>query len=256
MQFEGRENLIKQVQEILNLKDDGIDGLKTWNAILDFCKAHSKVTPVQNNTPQQLSPAAFKLIMDHEVGGGEAYYNRALRSPTYPGGASGVTIGIGYDLGYNTKEQFEKDWAGVLPSDVYNRLSSHIGKKSETARAAISSIRDIKIPWAAALEVFVKSTLPRFIAETNRAFPGASKLKGDAFGALVSLVFNRGSSLSGPSRVEMLNIKKALDGDVNGNTYDYIANQIIQMKRLWVGKGLDGLLRRRDEEAQLVKQSK
>jgi GH24 family phage-related lysozyme (muramidase) len=31
-----------------------------------------------------------------------------------------------------------------------------------------------------------------------------------------------------------------------------IANQIRAMKRLWEGKGLDGLLKRRDAEADLV----
>jgi GH24 family phage-related lysozyme (muramidase) len=31
-----------------------------------------------------------------------------------------------------------------------------------------------------------------------------------------------------------------------------IANQIRAMKRLWVGKGMDGLLTRRDAEADLV----
>ena len=31
-----------------------------------------------------------------------------------------------------------------------------------------------------------------------------------------------------------------------------IANQLRSMKRLWVGKNLDGLLRRRDAEAELV----
>lgn len=34
--------------------------------------------------------------------------------------------------------------------------------------------------------------------------------------------------------------------------YAAIAEQIISMKRLWQGKGLDGLLHRRDDEARLA----
>ena len=91
-----------------------------------------------------------------------------------------------------------------------------------------------------------------FINETKKAFPGVEKLHPDAFGALVSLVFNRGGSTIGPSRLEMLNIKKAIISDRN-DIYNYIAAQIIDMKRLWVNKGLDGLLVRRNEESALVK---
>jgi GH24 family phage-related lysozyme (muramidase) len=35
-----------------------------------------------------------------------------------------------------------------------------------------------------------------------------------------------------------------------------MADLVRSMKRLWVGKGLDGLLRRRDEEAELIEKAK
>jgi GH24 family phage-related lysozyme (muramidase) len=90
--------------------------------------------------------------------------------------------------------------------------------------------------------------LPRFINETKKAFPNSDKLHPDAFGALVSLVFNRGASVSGPSRIEMLNIRNLIDS----KNYEAIANEVRKMKRLWIGKGLDGLLVRRDDEASLI----
>jgi GH24 family phage-related lysozyme (muramidase) len=127
-------------------------------------------------------------------------------------------------------------------------LKAHIGKKGSTAKSAIPSVRDIEISWTSALNVFKKSTLPRFINETLKAFPGADKLHPDAFGALVSIVFNRGASVTGSSRREMLNIRNL----ISSKNYKAIASEIRSMKRLWVGKGLDGLLRRRDEEAKLV----
>ena len=129
-----------------------------------------------------------------------------------------------------------------------------IGKKGDAAKNCILQVKNISISWAAAESVFQSDTLPRFIDETKRAFPGSDALHPDAFGALVSLVFNRGGSVVGASRVEMNNIKKAIGGEIKTlNLYNYIAGQIVAMKRLWVDKGLDGLLTRRDDEARLVK---
>lgn len=259
MDFNGRKELIKRVQSALGLSADGIDGPNTWKTIAEkVCPPEiEKPNTPATETQSALSPAALKLIINHEVGGGEGYYNKALKNPCYPGGESGVTIGIGYDLGYNTSSQFKSDWGTHLSDTVYSRLAQHLGKKGSSAKSAIPSVRDIVIPWDDAFEVFKNSTIPRFVKETLRAFPGADKLHPDAFGALVSLVFNRGGSLSGNSRVEMLNISKAIKGEIKtNNIYDYIADQIISMKRLWIGKGLDGLLRRRNEEAAMVRNCK
>lgn len=258
MNFPGRADIIKRVQQAIGgLLVDGVDGEKTWAAIAAKICPESEQPPTNVATPDVLSPKSLQLILDYEVGGGEAYYNKALKRPTYPGGASGVTIGIGYDLGYNTLSQFTKDWKHLLPESDFNKLVAHLGKKSSTAKAAIASVSSISISWEAALEVFKTSTLPRFIKITLDTFPGADELCPDAFGALVSLVFNRGGSLSGSTRTEMANINKALTNQISTiNIYTYIASQIRAMKRLWVGKGLDGLLKRRDEEAKLVESCK
>lgn len=243
------------VQAALGLSADGIDGSATWSAIaakLDIVNVAAPVVPPANVAPVGISANAYKLIVEYEVGGGPAYYNKALKHPCYPGGQSGVTIGIGYDMGYNTATQFAADWQAILPKDAYNRLVPHLGKKSAAAKAAIASVKDISISWESAEAVFKSNTLPRFIKETTKAFPGSEKLHEDTFGALVSLVFNRGGSVSGGSRVEMLNIKNAIVNN-RSDIYNYIAQQIINMKRLWVGKGLDGLLTRRNDEAKLIK---
>jgi len=251
MEFLNIKELVSKVQKALGLKEDGIDGPTTWKAIAAKIIGETENT-IEINTSSDssnpLSPKAFALILKYEVGGGANYYNKCLKHPCYPGGQSGVTIGIGYDMGYNTVAQFATDWKGVLPDSSYDRLSPHLGKKSSNAKAAIPSIKDISISWESAEVVFKSNTLPRFINETKKAFPNSEKLHPDAFGALVSLVFNRGGSISGQSRVEMLNIRKLIDS----KDYKAIANEIIKMKRLWIGKGLDGLLTRRDEEAKLI----
>ena len=202
-----------------------------------------KMKPTPN-----ISPKAFDLIIYYEVGGGKGYYNKALKKPTYPGGASGVTIGIGYDLGYNSLSDFTKDWKGKIPDSDFDRLKKVLGFKGNVAKSYLHLVSGVSIPWEAALDVFENNTIPKFMDQTLKAFPGADELHPDAFGALVSLVFNRGASVSGERRREMKNIRNLIPS----KDYKAIANEIRKMKRLWVGKGLNGLLKRRDEEAELI----
>jgi GH24 family phage-related lysozyme (muramidase) len=54
--------------------------------------------------------------------------------------------------------------------------------------------------------------------------------------------------MNGDSRREMRAVRDAV---ANGDLQE-IANQLRAMKRIWEGKGLDGLLKRRDAEADLV----
>ena len=195
-----------------------------------------------------LTPSAEKLILDFEVGGGQAYYDKKLVHPTWPGGESGVTIGVGYDIGYATRAQLDADWGARIAGPDLARLALCLGVKSLSAKARIPSVRDIAIPWMAASAVFFALTVPRYYRQTAAAFPGLERLPADAQGALVSLVFNRGGSMKGASRSEMRAIRDLVPlGDLRG-----IAAQLRAMKRLWVGKGLDGLVKRREVEAKLV----
>jgi GH24 family phage-related lysozyme (muramidase) len=106
----------------------------------------------------------------------------------------------------------------------------------------------MKIGADAARRVFLTRTVPRYQQLTAKAFPGVQNLPADAQGALFSLVYNRGTSMEGEKRTEMRAIRDAV---ARGDLAD-IAKQLRAMKRLWIGKGLDGLLARRDAEADLV----
>jgi GH24 family phage-related lysozyme (muramidase) len=172
-----------------------------------------------------------------------------LNQPSeWPGGDSGVTIGIGYDLGYVTIDQFEFDWGPYFTADQLNRLREAVGKRGIAARNRAPRFADIRIKRKDAETVFIERSLPMYALKTEMAFPGITELPQDAQGALVSLVFNRGTSMEGDRRSEMRAIRDAVPrGDLQE-----IADQLRCMKRLWVNKGLDGLLRRREEEARLV----
>jgi hypothetical protein len=195
-----------------------------------------------------LDPKAYALILQFEVGGGAFYYNRFLSRPTVPGVDSGVTIGIGYDLGYVTAPQFTRHWSGFLDGADMARLSRACGLICGQARAALKGLRHICVPWSAAKSVFNRRTLPHFEEITRQTFPGAEKLPPPVYGALVSLVFNRGGSLNGPRRAEMRRIRD----HVLSQNIPAIARELRAMKRLWPEKTAPGLIARREAEAQLV----
>lgn len=196
--------------------------------------------------PLNISGRSRDLIIEFEVGD-RTYYDRRLSHPTWPGGASGVTIGFGYDLGYNTPAQIRADWVDLPPSQR-DELARLAGVKGQVARKLVPTVAHIKVPWVVAEKVFSRRTLPRFGLMAATAFPGLAGLKADIQGALLSIVFNRGASMTGDSRSEMREIKEAIK---SGNL-KAIPPAIRSMKRLWKNKGLDGLLRRRDAEAKLV----
>ena len=174
----------------------------------------------------------------------------------WPGASSGITIGVGYDLGYVTREQFRKDWGDRLPPDQMARLERCIGIKGKAARNLSSQFRDIRIPKDQAGQVFETATLPKFYNEARKAFPGMENLSPDVQGALTSVVFNRGAAMKGDRRREMRQIRAAVGSYQPGSdptrTQNQIAASLRGMKRLWVGQGVDGLLTRRDNEARLV----
>ena len=203
--------------------------------------------PAQQVITRRFSRRALDLILRSE----------GLDHGGWPGGASGVTIGRGYDLGYHTTEQFDRDWKERLPAQQYHLLRGSIGLTGEKAREKARALRGrIHIALSSADMVFITRTLPRSIELAFDVFPGLEKLPVDAQGALVSLVFNRGGRLTDrdpllQERREMRAVKMAVArGDLGE-----IAKQIRAMKRLWANQGLNGLLKRRDEEAELVEAS-
>jgi hypothetical protein len=136
-----------------------------------------------------------------------------------------------------------------MPSLTFDRLAATLTVKGVRASVAVKGLSDIRIPWESAVQVFRDSTLPRFIDLTLNTYPGAEKLHPDVLGALVSVVFNRGASLTGSRRKEMAMLREAVRvGDIA-----QIEDLIRRMKRLWAGTKYRGLVRRRDAEADLVK---
>ena len=250
---------LKKIQQYLGIEPDGILGGQTLSAL------EKRLLPIDARLGQETTTAAnqltlthgltlskkgIDLIIQHEISS-EQYYQAKLIHPSWPGGDSGITIGIGYDLGYASTEQFERDWSALLTVYDIAKLRRVCGSKAAAAKRLLHSVQALVIPLTAAKHVFVHASLPLYASKTQRTFPGVEKLHPDAQSALLSLVYNRGTSTSGDSRREMAAIQPL----VLRQAYNDIAQQIINMKRLWQGRGLDGLLHRRDDEARLVMQA-
>jgi hypothetical protein len=195
-----------------------------------------------------ISEAAHELICFYEVSGPSGY-ERKYKFPCWPGLQSGITIGIGYDIGYNKPKAFENSWKTLLNEGAYNRLSTTVGKKGGTAQSMLASVKDILVPWEDAQTVYRNVTVPVFAKLVLSAFPHARALHPHSFGALFSLVYNRGASLTGARRQHMRNIRDHL---ATGRL-QAIPSEFRAMTILWP-QSMSGLHKRREQEARLFEQ--
>ena len=208
--------------------------------------------------PMDISQDAVELIIAWEVAGGDypaarRQYEARYHRPSWPGNeASGLTIGIGYDLRHQGAH-FEGDWKArlrALPArNAYERLAAWINRGGSTAAERNTS--DISIPWEDAISVYRVRTLPRYIQMTREAFPGVDTMHPHVFGALTSLIYNCGPGTKNkPAKQRAYAaIREAVDRqDVPG-----VAAGIREVKKHHAGHPLErGLNRRRESEANLV----
>ena len=203
------------------------------------------------NCNVMISRKAAELIIQFEIGG-KNVYEKSYQKPTWAGGDSGITIGIGADLGYMTEKEFMKVWSPNLNLNYIDSLRKVIGLKGIQAKQMLrGEILNVRVPYNTAYEVFVKYDIPKYWAKTKAIYPELDQLNEDTQGALVSMVYNRGNKLEGDSRIEM---KRIVDM-VKNKDYEGIAEEIEKSKRHWENRGLDGLVVRREAEADLIRDS-
>ena len=194
-----------------------------------------------------LNDKGIEFIVTEETGG-RAYYEKVYKSTfTWPGGYSGPTAMVGIDIGYYTEEEVDKIFKPLTDSSELALIRGGRGLKGLDAKEYTVKLKGITFTWDEAIQTFKEFILPKFTKLTERAFPGVSDLHENAQAAMVSLVFNRGTSLRGSSRTEMLELKKIIS---SSKDYAAICEQFKSMKRLW--DKTSGLVGRRDREAALI----
>lgn len=184
------------------------------------------------------------LLVRWEVTSQQAYARR-YQWPIWPGGASGITWGIGYDGGHQPGPVILREWQ---QHPERQRLATTSGIIGEQARAALPAYRDIVVPWAMAVDVLEAASIPRYRAAARRAYgrhfdtapPGVQC-------ALTSETYNRGESMAGSRRAERRVIR---DECLPRGDAECVARQLEASCRVWAGdERLGGGLcaRRRDE---------
>lgn len=201
----------------------------------------------------------------------EQHYRQRLHRPTVPSNGSGVTIGIGYDLGMATRAQFRADWLNTpfpMNGDVQVLLEGCIGLIGDDARKRLVALRNVSISWEFAYWVFVNRTLPRFAKMAVNTYPNLPNLNADTQAVILGLVYNRGAGVtdSSPNAIKEQRRKemRMLQPAIASANYTEIARLIDRMRRLWDGvpdfpgdreERLRGLVLRREREAEIVRNS-
>lgn len=204
-----------------------------------------------SDAPFALTAAGRLVVYKFEIGGpGLDYYNAVCARPSWPGYSSGVTIGIGYDVGYKAESQLRTDWMGHLASPWIDDLADCIGIKGSAASSYAKRRRYIRVPFEEAEAVYDATTVPRYWRMACKAFPGIQLLPGNAQSALWSLTFNRGGSMVGDTRREMREVRDA----VASRDLRAAADATVRMGRLWKDHpdSDNDLVDRRKAEAKLL----
>jgi GH24 family phage-related lysozyme (muramidase) len=228
-------NAVKNFQKDNGLPETGIMNSKTYSLLFP-----------ENKNYLIVSKQTIDKLIEFEISS-KSYYDKYLQNPHFPGGSSGITIGLGYDLGYHTEDEIRRDWSSYISSVNLSRLIKVARLKGNIAKSNVNSLKDIKITYNDAFKVFIEVSYPKYVNQTISIYPELNKLHSSAIGALVSLVYNRGNSVNGANRVEM----KELQTCIKNSNYECMSDTIIKMKRLWVNTNLKGLLSRRDWEASM-----
>lgn len=241
----GTERGVRYAQDAAGLTVNGTADESLWSWLED-----------QDDPYPPLDTEGVAFIAREETGG-LAYYEMFTQWPHYPGLTSGITIGVGYDLRHNSESDFRRVWGGHLSAEVLGELSRDIGKAGSKKRAAELKKQNIQIPFKAAWNVFISQTLPRFHDDTRSIYSSLDTLPPMCRSALVSIVFNRGTKLTGATRSEMRAIRTllhkadnpALSRTERKTILSGVEDQIVSMQRLW---GVNtGLPKRRQGEANL-----
>lgn len=197
---------------------------------------------------------AINLIVACEVTS-STVYNRKYQGAVWPKGKSGVTIGIGYDVGYVKPDELTKDWRSYIAAADIEMLKPACGVKEVAAQKLLPKFATLKIPYDVAYSQFRKEVLPNYVGETEDSLKNTKSLSPLSLGALVSLTYNRGAAYRVPESkdpsgryAEMRQIRIHMAQQA----FAKIPAEIRKMTRLWKDDpNARGVVIRRGLEAEL-----
>lgn len=202
----------------------------------------------ERGAPLEISAEASALIAEAETDG-RAGYERRWSRPRWPGGPTGVVVGIRYDLGWTRADRLEADWIGEIDPVDLALLGAACGRIPDRDGAAsvqrlADALQSVEIPWEAALAVFRRVTARRYATFAAEVFSTPRALHPHALGALTSLLMDYG-----PATAEIAPIRRL----IAAGRLDRVAPEIRRLGRGEGGPaaGATPQARRRRSEAEL-----
>lgn len=190
---QGTETAVKEFQRQNGLVADGIVGPKTWAAVDDVLEASGTASwEPPDPKPEEHLLEGFHgdlgWVHDREGHAGRTYW---------PGGASGVTLDPGVDLGHAKPSLIEAAYKKLVSPEQYEAIKRALGIKGTPARAALRNdpvLQSIRISRSQADEIFHFAAEPYWKAIVRR-FPGCGEpdTPGSVQTVMLSLSYNRGA---------------------------------------------------------------
>jgi GH24 family phage-related lysozyme (muramidase) len=203
-----------------------------------------------SGAPASSIPDEALTFLVGEEDGSQATYVARYTHWEWPGGISGPTCAIGYDLGQVSRAELIADWTGIIDAATLQHMQSAVGLQGAAAQAFVQSHKnEITITWAQAITEFKTREVPKWLKRCRVALPNFDALPGLCQGALFSLTYNRGAGGYAddihPRNREMYEIRQAMIA----KHFAAIPALILAMQHFWPQGG--DLWRRRAHEAAL-----
>jgi hypothetical protein len=183
----GTKRIVEAFQRDTDIEPSGIVAQSTWRAL----DPHLQATVGAHEREVQTLLDRFDGDLDwvHER---EGHRGR----PYWPGGASGVTLDPGVDLGHVPSDRIEALFGPLLTRTQIRTLSQVFGIKGEDARVALNAVpglKDIRISREQALTLMPHAAKPYWDGIARR-FPAVKRqdTPPSVRTVMLSLAYNRG----------------------------------------------------------------
>jgi hypothetical protein len=154
------------------------------DAAVDTCWPVGNIT-FTAGSKQEVTRGAVEFLIKVEDVPKHAYW---------PTGMSGVTLGVGWDMGYHSLDELRQTWAS-LGTDVLARLAVAVGKKGRAAQALVPQLESIVVPQSLSIQVLACSLDNFYYPFVIHLFPGLERLPPEVQIVFISIVFNRGPNM-------------------------------------------------------------
>lgn len=231
------ENAVRLFQQKSGLNVDGITGRRTLQALGKTVTERAPAPPVGGSVERQpcagmnMSQSGFETLFKLEA---QPNVSNHLH---WPKGASGVTLGPGYDMKERSAASVKSQLLALgLSNDVAEKASAGAGKSGHDARAFAKDNKYLIDLTAEQEKQLLRLTLPSYVASVRNRI--TVPLRQYEFDALVCFAYNPATFLS-----------KVCNYINNGQVSD--AMTLISQIVMSGGDRLKGLVERRRTEVNL-----